>query len=308
MPLKLMTVEEWIAIPDNPIQRDTERHARKAKHLRTPVKTHWVCHAGQFPDKKYIKLDGHTRALLWKRKEIPEPPTGLLEVHVFPVKNIEEAMELYKTYDSREALETVPDKVSGAFHHLGFVPKSALLQRGSINSAMKVCWNIWKGRGPMNPGVKANGETKKDYEVYEAMAQFASELYILDSFMVDHKSVPGGIVAAFILTHRKHGSEPMKKFWLGFFGDGGEKSGGKMDGVQALTELVLARKGKHLVGSNQVLDLTARAVGACEIWLQDELTTRAPPPHDLHGYIANLKPQVRLLKAGRKEEREGAHI
>lgn len=71
--IKKMLVEDWIAVDANPIQRDTERHAAKAKHLRVFHPTHSVVSAAELPSGKLIKLDGHTRALMWRRKEIPAP-------------------------------------------------------------------------------------------------------------------------------------------------------------------------------------------------------------------------------------------
>ena len=299
MPVKLMDVSEWIAVPDNPIQRDTERHARRAKHLHAPKPTHWICFACQFPDKSLVKLDGHTRALLWKRKEIPEPRTGHLEVHCIPVKNMDECIELYRTFDTKEALETVPDKVSGGFHRLNFHPQSSLLQRGSIASALKVCWNVWKGRGPMSQAVQKAGEKLKDFDIYEAIEEFSPELFALDSFILDHKAIQSGLVAAYILTNRKHGMKVMP-FWIGVFGDGGEKVSGRMDGIQAVNEMVLARKGKPYAGQSAILDLCTRTVMACEKWLNNETLTTMPRPMDLRGYIAGVQPSVRLIKCAEK--------
>ncbi len=71
--VKKMLVEDWIKVTPNPIQRDTEKHAAKAKHLLTPHPTHSVVHAAELPNGKLIKLDGHTRALIWKRKDVVPP-------------------------------------------------------------------------------------------------------------------------------------------------------------------------------------------------------------------------------------------
>ena len=70
MTVRKMTVAEWIKVEDNPIQRDTEHHAAKAKHLLTPLPSHAFVFACELPNGKLIKLDGHTRALLWQRGQV----------------------------------------------------------------------------------------------------------------------------------------------------------------------------------------------------------------------------------------------
>src|SRR5260370_461566 len=60
-----LTVAEWLEIPDNPRQRDTERHLQRAKHLMTPAPTHRrVAMAQATTDDRRWKLDGHTRAII----------------------------------------------------------------------------------------------------------------------------------------------------------------------------------------------------------------------------------------------------
>jgi len=304
MPTKLMTVREWIAVPDNPIQRDTERHAQKAKHLHTPKPTHWIVFACEFPDGKIVKLDGHTRALLWKRNEIPQPRSGHVECHLVPVKNEAEAMDLYRTFDSKEALETVADKVSGAFGHLKFHPDSVLLQRGGISSALKGVWNVYCGRAMSSHEQKrdSNGKIKKvPFDIYAAIDEFATELFALDSYNLKPGECASGVLAAFILTYRRHGMKVVP-FWTAVFGNGGERSHGKMDGVQAVVELILGttRRGRG-TNWNTINDLCARCVMACEKWLENEYFIQVPRPYDLTGYIAGLEAKVTLIK---KEQRK----
>ena len=143
MYLKTMSVSQWIAVPDCPIQRDTERHASKAKHLLKPLDIHAVTFAAELPDGSLVKLDGHTRALLWKRNQVRHPPE--VRVNVIPVKNIAEANVLYGTLDSKDALETASDKISGGFHAIEFQPKSGLLIAGGLANALRLCWNLEQG-------------------------------------------------------------------------------------------------------------------------------------------------------------------
>lgn len=289
MPLRKMKVSEWIKVKDNPIQRDTERHAAKAKHLLTPLPIHAIVYAAELPNGTLVKLDGHTRALLWKRNQVQHPPE--VEVNIIRVADIEEAKRLYKTIDSRDAVETIPDKISGAFNSLNFSPESGLLKQGNIAHALRISWNIKSGYSPISSGPK---NKLVPFELYEAVTEFSSEIFALDSFPDAHVRPTSGIVAAFILTMRKHGKN-IVPFWQMVFANGGEKKNGKMDGVQALNELILGRKGRAYGGS-ATIEMASRAVMAAEKWLADEELSAIPRPFDLTGYIDHKKAAVALIK------------
>lgn len=290
MPLRKMTVANWIKVQDNPIQRDTERHAAKAKHLLTPLAIHAIVYAAELPDGKLIKLDGHTRALLWARNQVRHPAE--VECHVIPVKDIEEAKRLYQTLDSKDALESVRDKVSGAFHEQNFAPESGLLKGGNIANALRMAWNIRQGFGYR--GGAPTGDPSKQFNIYAAVREFSNEIFALDAFQSSKFSPTSGIVAAFILTNRRHGIKVLP-FWQAVFADGGEKKAGRMDGVQALVELILARKGKF--GGTATADICSRAIMCAEKWLADEDFGTSPRPYDLTGYIDMSKPAIQLIKA-----------
>jgi hypothetical protein len=295
MPLRKMKVSDWIKVQDNPIQRDTERHAAKAKHLLTPLSIHAVVYAAELPNGKLVKLDGHTRALLWSRNQVRHPPE--VECIVLPAESMEEAKRLYQTLDSKEALENIRDKISGAFRDLNFYPESGLLKQGNIANALRLCWNVMIGKAITGGSGAMKSET--GYSLYSAVREFSSEIFALDAFDEKHFNPTSGVIAAFILTVRKHGSKIIP-FWRSVFADGGEKKDGKMDGIQALCELVLQRRGRAHGGS-AVADVACRCVMAAEGWLEDKEFTRVPRPYDLTAYIDHAKPAVQLIK-GKKED------
>ncbi len=304
MAYRKMLTEDWIAVKDNPIQRDTERHAAKAKHLMTPHPTHSFVFAAELPGGKLIKLDGHTRALLWKRKQVPAPMQ--VNVGVIPAKDMEEVEQLYKDFDSREALETNRDKVFGAFNRHNFEPQSALLQYGNITYAMRISYSVLNG---MATGSAARGSGKKVSEraaiinkadVYKMINEFSYELHALDAFNLRQGQISGGIMAAFILSYRRHGHK-VTPFWTGVFGGKGRKIDGQMDGIQALLELVMARKGNY--GGSASTDMAARALNIIERWMRDETLYRQPPPLDTADYLVGYeKPSERLIKAADKHK------
>lgn len=304
-----MRVSEWIQVEDNPIQRDTEAHAAKAKHLRTWHPTHGFVFAAQLPSGKLIKLDGHTRALLWKQGTIEQP----LEVNVgiVPVKDKAEAEKLYKDFDSKEALETVRDKVSGAFNRYNFHPESPLLQYGHIVQALRVSYAVLLGASAKSAhagaGTRDNGKDRRtpiqkkvmDADLYFMVNEFAPEMVALDAFMLRQGQVTSGVMAAFILSFRKYGHK-IVPFWTGVFANQGSRLGGSMDGIQAVCEIIMAIKGRNFGGgksTTRTSDICARCLTAVDKWLKgDELMT-TPRPMDTTGYLAgHEKPQERLIK------------
>ena len=86
--IKRMGVRQWVNVPDNPRQRDTVRHANKAKrkHLKEADEAHGIVFAAMLDGEITWKLDGHTRAYLWDTGEL-ELPKGKLTVVCFNVSS-----------------------------------------------------------------------------------------------------------------------------------------------------------------------------------------------------------------------------
>jgi len=296
MAYKKMPVSEWISVEDNPIQRDTERHAAKAKHLLTPHPTHSFVFAAELPSGKLIKLDGHTRALLWKRGDVSAP--AQIQVGIIPVKDRAEAEQLYKDFDSKEAVETMRDKVSGAFNRHDFEPQSGLIASGNLTTALRMAYGVLTG-GTVNSGLAGSSIGKTSHraskaDVYAMINEFSNELHALDGYGLGQGRIPSGAIAAFILSYRRHGSKVVP-FWRGVFADTGEKSGGYMDGVQAVCELITGRRGRY--GGSASFDLCARSLTAVEKWLNDETLFRIPTALNTLGYLAgHERPAERLIK------------
>jgi len=292
MSYKKMLVADWVAVEDNPIQRDTERHAAKAKHLLTPHPTHSFVFAAELPSGKLIKLDGHTRALLWKRGEVAAPTQ--LQVGIVPVKDRAEAEKLYKDFDSRDALETMRDKVSGAFNRHDFDPQSGLIQAGNITSALRIAYSVLSGGAASTAGSSTEHAKSRKADVYEMINEFSGELHMLDGFGLAQGKIQSGAIAAFILSARRYGHK-VTPFWRGVFGNTGEKSGGQMDAVQAICELLLGRRGNY--GGSASYDLCARILNGVEKWMRDETMYRVPAPMSTVGYLLGReKPSERLIK------------
>lgn len=298
MAYRKMLTTEWIAVEDNPIQRDTEKHAAKAKHLMTPHPTHSFVFAAELPSGKLVKLDGHTRALMWKRKDIPAP--AQVQVGIIPVKDRAEAEQLYKDFDSRDALETQRDKVSGAFNRHNFEPQSGLVQSGNLTTALRLAYGVLSGgnakTGNQGKSSAAGSIAQKvsRADVYVMIDEFSYELHALDGFGLRQGAIPGGVIGAFLLSFRKHGHK-VTPFWRGVFGNAGSKSGGQMDAIQAVSEMILGRRGSY--GGSAQGDMAARCLTGIEKWFKDECMYSIPRPMDTSGYlVGHEKPSERLIK------------
>lgn len=266
-----LTIEQWIEVQDNPRQRDTERHAAKAKHLLTWQPTHAAVSAAELPNKKLVKLDGHTRAFVWDRK-IVVPPVKHVECSIYPVKTLEEAKQLYTHFDNQVAVETAVDRAFGGFREIKFEPESALLRSGRIGSALRYAWI----------GIYGYAKENQPENSYAMINEFAEEILALDEMNLSRGAATTGIIAAFILSYRKHGAAVVP-FWRSVFANSGTKANGQMDAVQALNELMLSRRGAY--GSSAATDIMARALHAVEKWLVGDMLSIIPRPLDITTYL-----------------------
>jgi hypothetical protein len=298
-----MSVKDWIAVKSNPIQRDTERRSLTAKHLYTPNPSHQFVMAAKQPNGNLIKLDGHTRALMWERKMVEAPPH--VYVGLIDVSGPKEAEELYKTFDSKDALESVRDKTFGAFHKHNFQPESALLQRGHIFSALKMAYAILLGIAP-SAGVwgtskkfanaDENGASYKvaTAEIYDLVNMWSYELHALDAFHLPAGAINSGVLSAFLVSYRKYDTKVIP-FWTGVFAKEGNKSGREMDAIQATVELIERRRGSK--GGSAAADMTARVLGGVDKFIGKEVMTRVPQPLDLTDYLKGKeRAKERLIK------------
>lgn len=280
-----MTPTEWIAVRTNPIQRDTERHAQKAKHLLIPQDIHSIVFAARLPNGELVKLDGHTRAFLWQTGIVPQPRT--ITVNVIDVLSEEEAAEQYKFHDSRSSVEGTPDKISGAMRGQRYEPKSVFVAGGGFSSALRIAWI----------GVFGHARNMRARDEYEAVKEFLPEIIALDGMDVKRMQASTGITAAIILSYRRHG-EAVLPFWSGIFKNEGDKKNGRMDAIQTLHELMQRQK---KTGGNAARDLCGKALLCIERWFVQETFVSLPKVGmDIGTYLdpdrAAKRPKYRLVQ------------
>ena len=237
-----MSVTDWIKVDDNPRQRDTVSHARKAvrNHLAEGSPTHAVVFAARLGDHIY-KLDGHTRAYLWSSGELELPKTKLT-VHVFDCDSIKEVSELYTHFDNQSAVEAARDRLTGACREHGLLLQSSLLRKYSFVVALQCALN--------------SGNRIKQGE-YAMVGAFREELQELDSWDLGnmHTSL---IALALVLIANKE--DKAKQFFQAVDKDAGLKTEEGQDGVHALVgHLQNRRSAKTLTGWENINDLFERA-------------------------------------------------
>lgn len=172
-----MPLDEFLDLPNFPINRDVEHRAVKAvtrfaklmhKHAEVDL-LHYTGDTVKNPaifikGQTYV-LDGNTRHHVWKKhyrehQAVNSNITQLavpreVSVRVYEVNNVEEACNLYYIIDSADAVETKQDKITGAFRAENILDKltNTKLKRGVVGTAL----NIGAPYGPKNdhrtPGV-----------------------------------------------------------------------------------------------------------------------------------------------------------
>lgn len=247
-----LAVEHWISIPDNPRQRDTAARAKRAKHLRELHPTHCLVNMARLPDGSCYKLDGHTRAYLWQNGQLERPEKAFATV--WQCSAIDDVKALYGTFDSKEAVESVTDRVFGAVREHGVQFESDLLKSMRFASGMRLASDMMWGQAPA-----------REKTIYEMMDYWAPELVLLDNCRPSRRRFHTGVLTAALLTFRRYGPEA-SNFWKNFAMGAGTKINGDRDAVQALEErMEYLRSGNKLTGrgnNNQVVRICLSAFDA----------------------------------------------
>jgi hypothetical protein len=285
-----MTLEQWKAVEDNPIQRNTEKHARTAHHLRKPGFTHDLVHMAELPDGSRYKADGHTRSLIWSRGEGFPPQFVWVTIHY--VSDIEDVKALYREFDSRSAVETVGDEMDGALRYMrekeGLEFQSDLLKKKQFAQPMR-----WACEALLGPA-----QTEKKTSV-DLLVFWKDELITLDKMNPRRALFPAGIIQIALLTLREN--DPQNKdFWTLYANNGGRKYGHVRDGVQALTDFVKEQKAaKNLSGRNSTMNLVHTAYALLKRYKAGELVqyVRGIKPDSFKEYLGGLKKKAQVSDA-----------
>jgi hypothetical protein len=250
-----MSPQQWISVPDNPRQRDTERHLKGADHLWNPSPTHaHVSMAILMSGEAEWKLDGHTRALFWQRH--PEQAPDQIFVTCYYVHSKEEASDLYTHFDNQKAAETAVDKVYGSFKESEFTPESSCLKRGRLLSALIITEYLYSGE-------TWDSKEKRPTAIYKLVPKWLIGLKEFDSIHPNSHKFTSPYIAAALLTLRKH-REKALEFWKLYNEDKGIKLENEIDPVEAVSRMQKRERTKG--SSKDSRYLTQHLVSAFESW------------------------------------------
>jgi hypothetical protein len=239
-----MPLAKWLAIPDAPVQRDTERHWQKAKpYLCKLREAHYTVHMAVTADGNMYKLDGHTRSHGWANGLTDTVP-DYVTVVIHYVKDEDAVIEEYYTFDNSGQVKDAADQLYSAFKQFN-IPYSSSFFRGckGIVAAMKeALWEI--GRLYDIPGAPAN---LRRTSVATCVEYFQEQLRALDGINPTKARFSGPPTAAFIMAHfkytelKKHVPDVIE-FFRRHQNDAGVKNGKTHDAVYEMTK-IMAKKG-----------------------------------------------------------------
>jgi hypothetical protein len=277
-----MSPAQWAAVLDNPRQRNTEQHLARAKHLLTHSATHAHVFMAITRDGQRVKLDGHTRSLLWTRTPKLAPKT--IYVTCFYVSDLDEAAQLYTHFDNQAATENAKDRMFGAFRAVGYMPESGLFREGRATTAFQTAESI------VRTGTFANITAARNApgtSIYEILPLWLDEVKLLDSINPDHRKFPSVILTAALLTLGRRPNDRAKtlEFWSLYNNDKGIKLEHDYDGVEALTRLVTKARAEGNLTKNW--RLLGRAISAYETWRTRRTykSNSAPKETDVSAYM-----------------------
>lgn len=137
-----MPFHEFAAVQRNAHQRNED--LRGTAHLKVPQIEHTIVQMlldrrnGAF---RVMKINGHTRTKIWKETPSIAPSHVLVDVYELLDPDLDfdaEALRLYNSHDSRNAVKTPAHTVQGTLNALGISMNTRWLAAGQFSEALKV--------------------------------------------------------------------------------------------------------------------------------------------------------------------------
>lgn len=155
---EVMDYEDYIRIPEVPMQRNTEERVKNAKHLKNLRPEHCVVHLVQLTKDCNIKgkiyrkgmlmrVDSNTRASIWESGKSDFIPEKVIAI-IYECETMDVVKDCYNCFDSTEATEKNQQKLFGIITGMyNYQPKSQRLTQGSILSGLnKACHFMYPNR------------------------------------------------------------------------------------------------------------------------------------------------------------------
>ena len=242
MTVEKMSVEEWCndkKVKPCPIQRNTLEHAnrysKKGGHLSVTNISHQRVSMAVTKTGARYKLDGHSRAMLWKAGRLDPPTNGhgkaILTVDVYPVENVQGVMDLYKVFDSSTAVENTSDKMTGGFSYYSFRPQHPSMFTGSTVSAMRVF---------TFPAKYGADKILSIYDLIEPWIPTFKKMDAIHPFS-NHVIFQAPIKAAMMMSVLRDGNKALS-FWQAYHDENISRTKVSKDGMYAARELAEAMR------------------------------------------------------------------
>ena len=241
--------DDWSEIQENPRQRDTVAHAKKAlkAHLKDYSETHARVAAAELPDGTRYKLDGHTRDYLWCREQLKAPK--MLYCDLYIVDSLDQVTMLYQCFDNQFASETAGDRLASAFNLHNVSHTARMFKSGGTTTALKTLFS--QRRTQL---IKVDGA--------DPVKVFKKSLNIIDKANFRHFNFPAPVMAAMIMTVHKDGDLALT-FWKNYDEDLGKKTAKRFDAVYCLRDFIrTTREQKIFLGGSiqTVHNMTPRLI------------------------------------------------
>jgi len=258
-----MTLAQWLAIPDAPVQRDTAKHWRKAKeYLSVLREAHYTVHMAVTKAGKKYKLDSHTRCYGWARGLTDAVP-DYVTVIVHYVDDEDDVAAEYYTFDDPKQAKDAADQLYSAFKQHNITYNSSFLKncRGIVAAMKEAIWEVSKlyeiPNAPPN---------LRKISVSACVDFFQNQLRALDAINPTWSKFSGPPTAAFLLAHFKYSQldkhvDDVVECFKRHQNDAGVKDGKTHDPVYAITKIMAKRGGG---GASHRLARLAKLLGCVE--------------------------------------------
>ena len=269
-----MTLKQWMAVPDAPIQRNTAKHAASAKTRKNLGKlkpAHLTVHMAALPDGSCYKVDGHTRCYMWANGLTDQVPESI-DVVVHQVDDIDDVLDLYNSYDDSGQVKQAADQLYSAFKQFEVPTSSKFFQSAAgIVSALKEAYREVDRAYDLG----YDGDAR-NVPVTTAVEFFKAQLVALDALnpKACKKNGPnfkGPVTTAFLLAHYKYSElgkhvQDVISFFHAYNNDLGVKNGKNYDPVFSVNKTMTGSG----AGEQLRLERAAEILGAVERWLQPQ--------------------------------------
>jgi hypothetical protein len=212
-----IVIDEFLLIPEVPMQRDTETRAytkKTRKMLEKLLSVHLEVSLIElikdctFYGKKYKKgsrfiVNGNTRRFYWLNGMSDKIPEKVYS-KIYLVQDMEEAKAIYNTYDSPDATEKTQEKFYGILSGVyGYQPVSTKVTKGVILTALGYACKL------LNNQKFVDVESRPKAEVLPIIiGEYIEEIKMFDRLVQKDGQWDSALTCAALMILKKYGNHP----------------------------------------------------------------------------------------------------